>query len=423
MGTVTTVRGRAGQGFGAVWFGVAVALAAIAYAAWFHLHQSVQSPTPLAIIANTSASVISAVAVVSGALIVSRQPRNAIGWLLMIPGAAVPFIDLATTWLVALDPPPSSVDPLLWLVLWFASWSWLLVIFPFLHLLLTFPDGALLSPRWRWAVWLEVTLILSVVVPTAFYEQFVVAQGGGPVLYSVANPIGFIPQSFDERLHALWDPAGFFLVVNSVTAVVLRYLRSGPAQRHQVKWLFYAMGVFASGMLLQGSIDSPELADLAFNVALGVIPIAVAVAVLRYRLYEIDRIVSRTVSYALVVAVLAGVFLGIISVLTSFLPAQSDLAVASSTLAVFVLFNPLRKRAQNLVDRRFNRTHYDSRRVVESFAETLRDRIDTGAVVDGWVRVVNETMQPASLGVWVSDRRKNGDATGLTPRVEIGANG
>ncbi len=405
MNTARNARAGTGRTFATVWVVAALAVVAIVYATWLQAHYGVIGDTTLAVLVNLIASVSAAGFVVAGALIVSRQPDNVIGWLLIIPGIAFPITESATTWLVALDPAPTSVDPWLWLALWFTSWSWVLFLFPVLHLLLTFPDGTLLSRRWRWAVWLEMTLVLLILVPTAFYETFALADETGPVLWSVANPIGFIPESFDQRLHQVWDPAGLFLTMSSVTALVLRYRRSDAGQRHQIKWLFYATGVFAAGMVLQGSIASPDLADLAFNIAFGVLPISIAVAVLRYRLYEIDRIVSRTVSYALVVAVLSAVFFGVVSLLTSFLHSSNDLAIAGSTLAVFALFNPLRKRVQDLVDRRFNRTRYDTRRVVDGFADTLRDQIDADEVVDGWIGVVNETMQPASIGVWVRDRR------------------
>ena len=125
---------------------------------------------------------------------------------------------------------------------------------------------------------------------------------------------------------------------------------------------------------------------------------------LRYRLYDLDRLVSRTVSYAVVVGLLALLFFGIVSLLTSLLDAQSDVVVAATTLAVVALFNPLRKRVQSAVDSRFNRSRYDSQRVMDRFAESLRNRIDPDEVVEGWVGVVNETMQPAAAGVWIRAR-------------------
>jgi hypothetical protein len=147
------------------------------------------------------------------------------------------------------------------------------------------------------------------------------------------------------------------------------------------------------------------LADLMFGLATAGLPVAVAIAVLRYRLYEIDRIISRTVSYAVVVAFLALLFFGVVTVLSSLLAAESDLAIAGSTLAVAALFNPVRRRVQVWVDRRFNRSRYDTQRVMDRFAGSLQDRVDSQEVVDGWVGVVSETMQPASVAVWVREGR------------------
>jgi uncharacterized membrane protein YbhN (UPF0104 family) len=134
------------------------------------------------------------------------------------------------------------------------------------------------------------------------------------------------------------------------------------------------------------------------------IPAAIGVAITRYRLYEIDRLISRTVSYLLVIGLLVGVYAGLVALLQVFVPSDNPLVVAASTLAVAALFNPVRKRIQDWVDRRFNRSRYDAERVMDSFASTLRDRVEVGDVVDGWVGVVSETMQPTAVGVWIRDR-------------------
>ena len=141
--------------------------------------------------------------ILCGALIVSRQPRNIVGWLLMIPGLAVPASTLATNWLGAMQP-PSQVSPALWLLLWALSWSWILLIFPILHLLLTFPDGRLLSRRWRWAVALEVAMVAIFLGFTAFAQDLGVLVDD-ELVWTVANPIGFLPNDlFDAWLGGLW---------------------------------------------------------------------------------------------------------------------------------------------------------------------------------------------------------------------------
>jgi hypothetical protein len=145
--------------------------------------------------------------------------------------------------------------------------------------------------------------------------------------------------------------------------------------------------------------DTPY--DMLWFLGVGAIPISIGVAVVRYRLYEIDRLISRTVSYVVVVGVLAAVFAGIVTLASSLLQTDSDLAIAASTLAVAALFNPLRRRVQAVVDRRFNRSRYDAERVMDGFSGSLRDEVDPDRVLHGWVSVVNETMNPAGSAVWV----------------------
>ena len=131
------------------------------------------------------------------------------------------------------------------------------------------------------------------------------------------------------------------------------------------------------------------------------VPVSIAVAITRFRLYEIDRLVSRTVSYLLVVGLLAALFIGVVTAAGSLLETDSDLVIAASTLAVAALFNPLRKRVQSRVDRRFNRSRYDAQKVMDGFSDSLRDQVDPVRVIEGWVGVVAQTMQPAVAGVWV----------------------
>jgi hypothetical protein len=152
---------------------------------------------------------------------------------------------------------------------------------------------------------------------------------------------------------------------------------------------------------LFGFDEVPLLVDIWITVSITAIPIAATLAILRYRLYDIDRIISRTVTYAIVIALLALVYALGVTALTSLLDTDSPLTVAGSTLAAAALFNPLRRRVQRGVDHRFNRTRYDAERVMATFTGSLRDEVDPDRVVQGWVSVVDDTMHPASAGVWV----------------------
>ena len=155
------------------------------------------------------------------------------------------------------------------------------------------------------------------------------------------------------------------------------------------------------------SDDSNETFWWILSFALLAIPLAILFAVLRYGLYEIDRVVSRSVSYAIVVGLLAVVFFGTVALLTSVLPSDSDLVTAAATLLVAGLFNPVRKRVQSWVDRRFNRSRYDAQLVMDGFAGSLQSEVDPDQVVDGWVSVVSSTMEPNAVGVWISSGSRN----------------
>jgi hypothetical protein len=297
-----------------------------------------------------------------GVFLVTRRPGNAVGWLLA--GAAVAG---------AL----SIVFPS-----WVNAWQ---VAFPIMAslfgiFLLVFPDGALPSRRW-WPV------------------------AGSAALGCLGLAVSPAPPPLVTALFVVG-------LVACALAPLTRYRHSTGLERLQLKWLALAVGITAacgvSALLVFQTGARDSVGSILALAALGAlalgIPGAIALAVLRYRLYEINRFLSRTVSYALLVVVLGAVYVGGVTWLTSLLPDQSQLAVAATTLAVAALFNPVRRRVQGWVDRRFNRSRYDAQRVMDDFAGSLRDQVDTEKVVQGWVGVVHETMQPTSVSVWVRER-------------------
>lgn len=204
------------------------------------------------------------------------------------------------------------------------------------------------------------------------------------------------------------------ILLSGVVSLVLQRRRSSGVTRAQLTWVVFGLVLLVTAIVLtflfitvSVAMGADDPGDEAWILAYGVIisfPLTFAVAILRYRLYEIDRIISRTIAYVAVVALLAAVFMGVVTAVGSLVQTESDIVIAASTLAVAALFNPLRQRVQSVVDRRFNRPRYDAQRVTESFAASLPGRIDGRDVVDGWVGVVSETMQPAGVGVWVRER-------------------
>jgi hypothetical protein len=333
-----------------------------------------------------------------GALIVARTAGNRVGWVVSVTGLALLASGVASYFGERGNLIAGSVSGALWL-----SWFFLVGLLVF-----WFPTGLPLSPRWRWVGWmgflgegLSLTYIVSDQLCLETSEE-------GVCRVWADNPIG-IPGVPNPEFGAF---AGFNLglflgfVLLAAISLVVRYVRARGVERLQVKWFVFAV-VFVIAVLVFEETIGPtigipeEVGSYVFGLAVLTLPVAVSVSVLRYRLYEIDRIVSRTVSYALLVGILAVVFLGVVTWLTSLLPDQSQLVVAATTLAVAALFNPLRRRVQDLVDRRFNRSRYDTQRVMDRFAVSLRDQVDSTEVVNGWVGVVAETMQPAAVGVWL----------------------
>jgi hypothetical protein len=328
-----------------------------------------------------------------GALLIRRVPANPIGALLLATGTAQ-AAGVGLQFYASLGAPASPPWPGAALVaaltdVWYTA--------PFVVALvgvpLLFPDGRLPSPRFRWVVWITI------------------AGTGLQVLAGLAR---LIPGSadLDAIVSMLVDVSVLATVVGFVgagIAIWVRFRRGDPVQRQQVKWLLADAGVvvvaFPPAMALGSSNTSLDLAFwlVAFLAFLG-LPFAIGIAVLRYRLYEIDRIISRTIGYAVVTVTLAATFAGAILLFQSVLApltAGNTVAVAASTLVVAALFQPLRRRVQAIVDRWFNRARYDAERTVAAFAAQLRDDVDLGSLHADVVSMVTRTVVPASVALWL----------------------
>lgn len=342
-------------------------------------------------------ALIPAVFSLCGALIVWRQPRNGVGWVLLVPGlASILFV----TPVDSLQAAPETVDFFTWVQIWIDNISWMLLFFPVFFLLLIFPTGRLLSKRWRFVVALEVLMFAGLAAASALATSF------GPLDadWTVPNPIGLIDNSFFEGLFPLvWSALLMVLTISGVSAVVVRYRRGARVERQQIKWLLLAVFIFglvyALPVFNEGLEDGSWLLDLLLAGSLIGIPVAILLAVTRYRLYEIDRLVSRTLTYALVAGILAGFVASVAAIVGSRF--QDPLLVAATTLAVAAMFNPLRKRIQRWVDRHFNRTQYDIAEVIAAFTNSLQSEVDPSRVTVGLLDVVSGTMQPQSVGLWV----------------------
>ena len=206
------------------------------------------------------------------------------------------------------------------------------------------------------------------------------------------------------------------IVVLGLTAVgggfslIMRYRRSSVVTRAQIRWMFFSTLIVAGVFILVATTNASQkmAGGLLLQVAVISIPVSITVAITRYRLFEIDRIISRTLSYTVVVAVLAAAFFGLVALITAALSAPNSLAVAASTLAIAALFNPLRKRVQNTIDRRFNRSAYDAEIISEAFASRLREPLTTTQIIEDWQRTVDESLQPETSGIWIKHRSPSG---------------
>jgi hypothetical protein len=345
-----------------------------------------------------------------GALLLYRRPGHRLGWLLAGIGVLALLGGSANEYVLAVTQSEGlASDFLAWLV-WLSNWFWWPVvggIFVFLPLL--FPDGRPPTVRWRWVAMLGVVAILSLVLASAFQERYEATILGE--IPSVENPLG-IEGLINADGSVLYEIPGWILLaafVGAVASMTVRFRRSEGVERLQLKWFSYAVGLMLAWTLVGeviwvsvlGHDDVLGGSVLPFGLLLTFIPITIAVAILRYRLYAIDRIISRTVGYGLVTALLLAAYVGAVFVLRRLLPAQGGLAVAGSTLAVAALFNPLRRRIQTSVDRRFNRRHYDAVLVVDEFAARLRSDVGIDDLARDLIHTASAAMQPGSVSLWL----------------------
>ena len=344
---------------------------------------------------------------VLGALIISRQPHNVIGWLLLIPAFA--FTVPAETYVNRFTSAPPVPSILLLLALWMSNWGWLLLIFPILFIPLLFPTGRPPSSRWRWLVVVGLSMCVTFLFVATFQQKF---RPTSDADWSVTNPIGFIPDSWAEEVFLPpWLIALITLAVLCVVSLFVRYRRASAVEREQIKWLLYACGLFVA-VYVPGfwATDSDTILqdvwDILFSLGILAIPIAIAIAILRYRLWEIDVIIRRTLVYGALTATLALVYIGGVVLLQGILQAlggrnESPVAVVISTLVIAALFTPLRRRIQNDIDRRFYRQKYDARRTAEEFANRARDEVELDVLTGHLLESVEKTLQPESVSLWL----------------------
>ena len=355
-----------------------------------------------------------------GAVILARRPGNRIGWLCWAIGFTITVAIWGSkqVWVVLANQGRSSAWALLPLLGTMAYLGTLLGLLPFLVLL--FPTGRLLSRRWRpvaWAIGLVLGLYLTALLLTP-----------GPIDLSLPvnpdNPLGL--ESAEGLLRTVQTMAGIAapaLLLAALASVVVRLRRARGDERQQLKWFSFV--VVAELVLLPGlgglaERVAPEVGTLVvFPVSISLIPIAIGVAVLKYRLYDIDRIINRTLVYATLTAVLGLGYAGAVLALGQLFSTGErtpSWAVAGATLAVAALFQPARRRIQAAVDRRFNRRKYNTAKTIEAFSARLRDQVDLDTLSTEVLAVVDQTMEPTRVSLWLrpSPPGSSGPARGET---------
>jgi hypothetical protein len=342
-----------------------------------------------------------------GAVVASRRPHNPIGWIFLAAGIPFALSGFAHGYAThALFTEPGSL-PGAEVMAWLASWLFIPPLFAVpTFLFLLFPEGGALSSRWRIVGWMAA---LGIVCTLLF--AFAPGRLDEPPFDEVVNPFGI--ESADSILN-LVSTVGWASMLLSILAaavsMLVRFRRARGRERQQLKWVASAAGLFALANVVGSttlSSENEEIGQLVVLFAYAGIPIAAGVAILRHRLYDIDRILNRALVYGLLTAFLAAAYLGIVVALHNSHPGanDSDLTVAGSTLAVAALFRPLRGRVQGFIDRRFHRRRYDAQRTLEQFTARLRDEIDLDALNRELVAVVADTMQPAHASLWLRPQR------------------
>jgi hypothetical protein len=343
-----------------------------------------------------------------GLVIARRQPGNRIAWLLLGFSVLLVFYEDAAVYSASDYRLHGGKLPLGFAAVLIASelWSALFLMLPLIILL--FPDGKL-PPRWRMVMsaYLAVcAVIIAILLGSGAWQMRgtrIVVQGNGQLVNN-SGPTGALGSA--QLILFVVVPVFWALFV---ARQVLSWRRATGERRAQLKWLMAGSAgtvIGLTGTVLLSSNGGLLIVVDNMCLAVGILslPVCIIFAILKYRLYDIDRLISRTVSYTLVTGVLLGVYLGVVTFTTKVLPFHSTVAIAASTLAVAALFNPLRRRVQRVVDRRFNRARYDADQTVAAFAARLKDAVDPDAVRDDLAGVVHQALEPAHVSLWISQR-------------------
>jgi hypothetical protein len=394
----------------AAWALWALAMLGVATLPWFdHLLRQAGRAELAQLDASTVPAVLAAmVAVTVGAVVAGRRPRHPVGWLLLGLGLSVTASGVVDGYArYGLVARPGAVPGARWAATYSPATLYLGFVCVGYVLLLT-PDGSLPSPRWRW--WAR----LAAAGPVLFLLALTAGPGlviapYGPFLAPVTAPVvaGLVGAAITASIALAIG--GFAAGIGSLVA---RLRRARGIERQQLRWVAFAAAVtvlpaavVVAGVVLDAT--GTPLVVAAAGVCMALLPLAVGAAILRYRLYDLDRIISRTLAYGLLTVLLGVGYAGVVLGLGRLLPESSSLVVAAATQAVAAVFQPLRRRVQELVDRRFNRRRYDAAQTIAAFSAQLRQQVDLDTLTAELLAVVEQSMQPTTSSLWLRARNQH----------------
>jgi hypothetical protein len=361
---------------------------ALAYADRHLVHAGVTSWN----LSNVSGQVVNVAVPVAGFVLASRRPGNRIGWLFLVAGLTVGLSNFANQYashVLGADRGPVAAGRAF---AWLSNWTWVIPVAMLAFLFLLFPTGSVRSRRWRPAAW-----FVGGVFTLAIVWALIAATNLWAHPFTTPTQVAGLT-ALSYRMTAILISAALLV---SVAALIVRFVGSSGEERLQLKWCATAALVLAVVFVATMWVNSAAVSVLQ-SLAFLSLWTAIAIAVLKYRLYEIDRIISRTLAYAIVTGLLVGVYTGLVLLATQVFRFHTPVAVAASTLAAAALFNPLRRRVQQVVDRRFNRARYDADQTVAAFAAGLKDTVNLHSVRDDLATVVDRALEPAHVSVWIS---------------------
>jgi len=340
---------------------------------------------------------------VLGAIIVLRAAGNRVGWLMILLGFVL--ADPFATYLSFMgDAVPAQISFLYYFAYWTQGWFFFVILYAVFLIVLYFPDGRPPGPRWKIISLVSLVTLGLYVVAYTFQPKY------GDSTNLIENPIALLPTSADETLAGMFFGLGLILLaLSSIFSIFVRFRRADTVEKSQLKWLLfsgvvsfaligYRMATYAPGV--------PDWTGYLLTIALLCVGASISIAILRYRLYDIDTIIRRTLQYAIVTGILALTYFGGIVILQGILGPltgefNSPVVTVITTLGIAALFNPLRNRVQDFIDRRFYRRKYDAEQTLAAFSATVRDEVDMDKLSATLLGVIEETMQPDKVSLWM----------------------